>query len=446
MSDNSKVIWSEGMFLRPQHFQQHDRYLEALVHGRCKGLGHFGWGFGGLRLDRGQLQAGRLALAECWGAFQGGTPFDLPGEDEPPPPLELPLDAKNTLVYLALPIRRPGSPEADSAGFPDSLARYRLGEREVRDSNSGADGCYAVQVGGLRTRLMLAREERKGYECLGVAKVVEVRADKTVVLDEQFIPPALNCVGGVLDSFLKELAGLLHIRGEALAGRVVESARGGASEIADFLLLQAMNRYEPLLAHLGGTAAGLHPEDFYRLGLQLAGELATYYRVEGKRPPAFPAYDHDDLQATFTPLIRELRELLSRVLEQNAVEIPLSNPQPGLYGAASLDANLLAGAVFVLAVKAGLPREELHAHFPKQVKIGPVEEISQLVRSAVQGIPIELLPAAPRQLPHHPGFSFFELNKQGEYWKKMSTSRGLAFYIGGKFPGLELRLWAIKKG
>lgn len=36
MSWNNRVVWSEGMFLRPQHFQQHDRYLETLVDGRCR--------------------------------------------------------------------------------------------------------------------------------------------------------------------------------------------------------------------------------------------------------------------------------------------------------------------------------------------------------------------------------------------------------------------------
>ena len=35
MSWHSKVVWSEGMFLRPQHFQQQDRYLEALVRHSC---------------------------------------------------------------------------------------------------------------------------------------------------------------------------------------------------------------------------------------------------------------------------------------------------------------------------------------------------------------------------------------------------------------------------
>ena len=267
----------------------------------------------------------------------------------------------------------------------------------------------------------------------------------TVVLDDKFIPPILNCSAAkVLGGFLRELHGLLHTRGEALAGRVVESARGGASEIADFLLLQAINRHEPLLEHLSVNAA-LHPEEFFRLGLELAGELATFYKP-GKRPVNFSAYNHDDLQATFAPLMDELRQLLSMILEQNAIQIPLQQPRPGVYAARRPDVNLLDSAIFVLAVKASVSPELLKSHFPPQVKIGPVEDIQQLVRSALPGISIHNLPVAPRQLPYHAGFSYFELNKQSELWKKMSTSGGFAIHVGGSFPDLELEFWAIKKG
>ena len=35
MSWYSKVVWSEGLFLRPHHLQQNDRYLEHLVETGC---------------------------------------------------------------------------------------------------------------------------------------------------------------------------------------------------------------------------------------------------------------------------------------------------------------------------------------------------------------------------------------------------------------------------
>jgi len=445
MSENNRVVWSEGMFLRPQHFQQHDRYFESLLHGLSLGVHAYAWGFASLKLDHGCLAIGKVGLSECSGVFPDGTPFDLPQDDELPMPLDVPENEKASIVYLALPLRRPDTTEIDSESFPDNMARYRLSERQVRDHNSGSDGRYEVQIGALKPRLMCESQERSGYVCLGIARIVEVRADKTVVLDKQYIPPAVHCSSaGLLGGFAGELQGLLHTRGEALAGRVAGSSQGGVAEIADFMLLQLINRYEPLLAHLA-NASVLHPEDFFRLCLQMAGELATFYRPN-KRPIAFPDYRHDDLKATFIPLIDELRSLLSMVLEQNAVQLPLAEARPGVYVAKRPELTLLEGAIFVLAAKAQVSSELIRSHFPPQVKIGPVEDIQLLVRSALPGIAIQALPVAPRQIPYHAGYSYFELNKQSELWAKMAASGGFAIHIGGSFPELELEFWAIRKG
>ena len=75
---------------------------------------------------------------------------------------------------------------------------------------------------------------------------------------------------------MTELLGLLHQRGDALGGRVAATGRGAAAEIAEFLMLQAINRYEPLLAHYADSGV-LHPEELYRICVSAAGELATLH-------------------------------------------------------------------------------------------------------------------------------------------------------------------------
>ena len=41
MASSDRVVWSEGMFLRTQHFQQQDRWVEAYVQGALADLiGH----------------------------------------------------------------------------------------------------------------------------------------------------------------------------------------------------------------------------------------------------------------------------------------------------------------------------------------------------------------------------------------------------------------------
>ncbi|MBD9354522.1 type VI secretion system baseplate subunit TssK [Methylomonas albis] len=446
MSINNRIVWSEGMFLRPQHFQQHDRYLESRIDGRCYGIRAYDWGLSSLKLDEGQLAIGKISLVAARGIFQDGTPFHLPDEDELPLPLDVSEGVANEVVYLALPLRRPDAVEVDSENNSDGLARYRVIHRDVRDNNAGYDGRYPVQIGSIRPKLMLGNQERSGYLCLGIANIVEVRADKTVVLDDKYIPVVLqSATSSILNGFVRELQGLLHTRGEALAARVAGTSQGaGVAEVADFMLLQTINRYEPLLAHLAGNAL-LHPETLFSLCLQVMGDLATFYR-QTKRPAVLPEYRHDDLRICFIPLIDELRRLLSMVLEQNAIQIPLTKHSQAVYYSGRPDVKLLEQAIYILAANAQVSSEMLRTHFPPQVKIGPVEEITQLVTAALPGISIHPLPVAPRQLPYHAGCSYFELDKQSPYWKKMMDSGGFAFHIGGNFPGLELEFWAIKKG
>src|SRR5947208_1947321 len=131
MSSSDKVVWSEGMFLQQQHFQQQERYVERILDARARALAACGWGF--------------------------------------------------------------------------------------------------VQL------------------TLGVVRVVERRADNQLVLDKAYIPPTLGAnENSLLASHVREIHGLLHQRGEALAARLSQPGRGGVAEIADFLFLQTVNRHEPL--------------------------------------------------------------------------------------------------------------------------------------------------------------------------------------------------------
>ena len=86
----------------------------------------------------------------------------------------------------------------------------------------------------------------------------------------------------------------------------------------------------------------------------------------------------------------------------------------------------------------------MRRHFAGQVKLGPVEEIRQLVNSALPGIGMRPLPVAPRQIPYHAGVVYFQLEAESPYWAKMTTSGGVAVHVSGDYPGLTMELWAIR--
>ena len=139
-----------------------------------------------------------------------------------------------------------------------------------------------------------------------------------------------------------------------------------------------------------------------------------------------------------------LRELLSAVVERNAIPIPIEPKKFGISVATVADRALYKSAVFILAARADMAAEEMRRRFPAQLKIGPVEKIRDLVNLQLPGVPVHAVPVAPRQIPFHAGFVYFELDQSHELWGQLATSGGVAMHVAGDFPGLALEFWAIR--
>ncbi len=444
MSQNNKVIWSEGLFLRPQHFQQLERHLDADVRQRVEGLLPYAFGYLSLQIDTELLKQGKVGIAAASGVMPDGTPFEIPDEAAIPAPLPIPDECKETLVYLTLPLRRPGMADtAFAASREAELVRYLSAEQDARDCVLENDASATLNVGRLNLRIQLA-DTLAGTHCaLGMVRVREKRADGQVILDEGYIPPSLDCRANTrLKEWVREIYGLLRHRAQALADRVSQPGTKGVADFSDFLLLQLCNRYQPLFGHLYERAR-LHPETFYAVALGLAGELATFGRKE-RRCPDFEPYRHESPETTFVPVIEEIRRALTAVLEQTAIAIPLVDKGRGVYFGEVRDVGLLRSATFVLAVQADQPPEQLRAAFPTQVKVGPVEKIRDMVISHLPGIVVRPLPVAPRQIPYHAGYNYFEFDRKSEFWKGIEVSRVIAMHVAGDFPGLTLEMWAIR--
>jgi len=86
----------------------------------------------------------------------------------------------------------------------------------------------------------------------------------------------------------------------------------------------------------------------------------------------------------------------------------------------------------------------LRSSFPKQSTIASVERIRDLVNSHIPGIELNPLAVAPRQIPYHSGFTYFEMNTKHEFWEQLESAGGMAVHVGTKLDNLDLELWAIR--
>lgn len=438
-----KVVWQEGMLLRPQHFQQSDRYYDHQLKARTRLLDSYAWGFFGLEIDRQFLNMGKLVLSQASGILPDGSLFEIGGEREPLA-LDVPPNTSNTPVYLALPLATGNHIESRRPEQKDVLARYTACDEEVADSNAGDGGSSQVSTARPDFRLLLGeRQSDQAFVRLKLCDILDTTPDGVIALDGEFIPTFIDFqASSYLLSCLKEVIGMLAHRGDILAERIRATGKVGGAEVGDFMMLQLINRHEPVLRHYLGLER-VHPEQIYRELLGLLGELATF-SGESKRPRLDGRYQHGDQGLSFRKLMDAIRQVLSMVLEQHAIELALQQRQYGIRVSPLHDHKLLGTSTFVLAASAQCDSEELRSRLPAHLKVGPVERIRQLVNLHLPGIGIKPLPVAPRQIPFHAGKTYFALELSSEELAQLEGSGGFAFHVSGEFPGLELKFWAVR--
>lgn len=438
-----KVIWQEGMLLRPQHLQQNDRYFENRIRAQTRLLQRNAWGFFELVIDPQYFNMSQLVVTRASGVLPDGSFFDL-GKNTGPLMVDIPPEKDSVSVYLTLPLLTANNIEARREDQPDVLARYLAYDTEVFDSNAGGES--ASQVSCAKPDFRLLTDDQLGdrsFVKLKVCELMDVTANGGIKLSGNFSPTFLYThASEYLLSCLNEVIALLAHRGEKIAERIQASGRGGAAEVGDFMMLQLINRTELVLRHLRSQQQ-LHPEELYSVLLGMLGELATF-ASDVKRPDVDSFYDHSDQGRSLRLLMGPIRQMLSMVLEQYALELPLQPRQYGIFVAPLTDRSLLGSATFVVAASASCDSEELRKRLPAHLKVAPVESIRELVNLHLPGIKVKPLPVAPRQIPFHANKTYFMLEIQSRELAQLESSGGFAFHVSGEFADLKLNFWAIR--
>ncbi len=444
MGGRNKVAWREGMFLRPQHFQAQDRHFEAHVSARHDWALPYSWGFSELQLDPDLAEVGSVAIRRAKGILPDGTPFTIPEDQAPPPPLAIKPGTRDVTVYLTLPPRQSGVMEFDDSEKPTADCRFRVHDEDIKDNFSDELSSESVSLGSPNLRLGVSADETEGRLLLGVTRVREV-SGKRVVFDDGYIPPALDIRAVRLKSIISDLIGRCDQMVGELALRAAETTEGGQDTYKAFLLLQALNRWAAILGHLQSMPA-IHPERLFENLVGMVGEISTLTRKE-RRPPPLPTYDHENLQAVFEPVISLLQLLLSGELERSVEALELTPRGPGRYLHVIRDKALLKQSYVYLAVTDSTKSmEEIRSRFPSICKIGASSKMKELVSSSLKaGVPLRHTTTPPTQLHVLPGYVYFELDRSVKDWAQVCNSSGIGLFVADEWPQLKLELWAVKQ-
>jgi len=438
----SRVVWAEGMYLGPQHFQAQSRYFEDSIKFAISSLWAKPYGLLGCGLDEEALRNGTLALVHARGVFPDGMPFLMPECDSLPPPRPVaevfPPTRDRLTAALAVPERKPQGLNTVLSGAADH-GRFVAETRILRDETTGGDE-RPVQIGRKNIRLLLDIEPADGLVTLPVARMMRDGAGH-IIFDPDFIPPCLQISASErLMLLLGRLVGILEEKSSAIRGVPATQGDFSPRDIANFWLQHAVNSALAPLRHLWITKRG-HPEEVFTELSRLAGALCTF--ALDSHPRSLPLYDHEQLSECFDALDRHIRTHLEIMVPTNCVAIPLTKTNDYTYEGDISDTRCLGRARWFLGIRSNLGEAEVITRTPQLVKVCSAKFVGELVKRAIAGLTLAHQPVPPSAIPVKLEMQYFSINRFGPFWEHIVQTRRVGIYIPGELPDPEVELLVI---
>lgn len=446
MLGTNRVLWGEGLFLRPQHFQQQALFLETSIAENLRQLQSHPWGLRRASLDGEALKGGTLRLHTLELVFRDGTRVDAPKDG--PLPLtrnlgDIPRIGGDTTVYACLPaLNAFGGNCSDGDRATPRPPRYLASRGQIADLYTEALEAE-VTVLHANVRLMVEEENRDGHLSIALCRVAK-SADGSWSIKPDFIPPLVDIAGSThLETMLRRLLDILLVKSVALAARHRERVKSiveyGTSDIASFWLLHTVNRSFPLLNHFATTPT--HPEDLYTSMAQLCGELMTFSSELTLKD--IPPYRHENLTEVFDRLDTIIRELLDTVVSDRYAAIPLDNTRPSFYIGRLDSERLVENVDYYLSISSELSTAHVLEMAPLKLKAGSPDDVEKILNSALPGVRLVHAAQTPSALPVRVGNHYFILEPRGQIFDRMRQARSICIYVPQALLEFKLELFAV---
>lgn len=442
-----RVLWGEGLFLRPQHFQMQDTYHNS-QRALSVMLAHpYAYGVADLQIDKQLLESNMLSFESLYAVLPDGTIYQAPRTDALPKPIT--LDTQNNgdeiYVFLSLEIVHNDGNNIQLESS-DNPARFIRDSIEAQDLYSQAAEAV-IDIIKLSPSLQLSHSVQSPSQdtvSLLIAKLIR-NTQGVYQVDEDYMVPSVHIVSNpALLNQIYRLMTMINTKSTSLYDHHRQSNNDllefRSSDIASFWLLHALNTAYSQLSHLYNNPK-LHPERLYEALLNVASQLATFSSLY--KASELPSYRHDNTNDSFVNIIIIIRELLNTVIASNFISIPLRQIKPSYYNGELSSDKITRNSQLYLSVSSSLPMHELVNLVPRRFKVATPDAVEKRVLSALPGSPISHITQVPSAIPVRPGFSYFTIEPIGELYDEMIKSESLCIYVPNGFDDIKIELMAI---
>jgi type VI secretion system protein ImpJ len=468
---NLPVHWSEGLFLRPHHFQAADRYWTELLQIDQQWDHQYHYGIRRLDLSEEAIANYQFQVNACQARMCDGTLVSI----DPGAALDR-LDLKEAFakesvvrVFLAVPKLKLGGANVGPANDPGK-SRFVDTRQSLPDESLGGND-QEVQLRSLNVRLLLSTQDLAGYEVLPIAQVQRAgEREAAPVVDANYFPPMLACDAwpplalGIVRAIYDLIGKKIEVLTEQVTNRGINLAAQEPGDLDRLLMLSELNVAYCTLGVLA-FALGVHPLPAYTELCRIVGRLSIF--GPERRPPEIPVYDHDDLARIFRYIKERIELLLAAIRDYEYEQRFFIGEGGGMRVTLESKWFNAEWQWFVGVARGNLSEKEclaLLAPGALDWKLGSARQVDALFEYGAEGLHLTPLPQAPRALPPGRDWIYYEVSRGNAPWKDVLDTQTLAMRLkdtlivnrhelqgqrklvvsaGGKQAALQFALFAV---
>lgn len=456
------LLWHQGLFLQPQHFQLSELYHASLLTPLQKYLTPHFWGTARMDIRQAALGTGSFQLDSGEFVFPDMTYAVVP-DNAAVQPRKFDSDwvdgSKPFTIYLGIRRFNPVGENVTTISGTESLAGINTrfispsATEEVRDLHESGP---SAQVRRMKYALKILWETEKDffgdYETIPIAQIE--RQGEEVAFSSSFIPPCLAVnASSLLEKTLKEIRDQIASRGYQLEGfkrdRGIHTAEFGSRDMVYLLALRSLNRYIPQLYHLSESSS--HPWVAYGLLRQLIGELSSFseqYAVSGDAVDGsseLPKYNHLNLWGCFWRAQSVITALLDEITAGPEYVFALN--YDGTYYSSELPPAIFEGRNrFYLMVSTAEDAKKVLGALSTGAKLSSRENLPILIVRALPGAGLMHLERTPQELPRRANAFYFQVDHNSDQFSSIVKGRNIALFWESAPEDLKVELMVVGRG
>ena len=422
---NNRVLWTEGMLLTPQHFQQQDRFVDYLIQGKYALLQKYFWGVKAIKFSQESLLIGKIRLLSCMAVFPNGVFYNAPDIDSLPIDVQIKKTMVEQTVYLEISSHK--------------TSPYTSISCNVLSIEKNKQNPMRLSLGQLTARLLVKNNLKSNRLALPIARIKAVDSKGSVILSKHFIPPCLDYrISVELNNYLERLGFIIKKSLKNYIHRAKYNSDSIFNKAQTGMLVQSLNRFNVFLQVANNIM--IHPSQLYFNLMNFLSDLTLHdtsenYFIENH------SYQHNQLDLMFYPIFEKIFKLLERILRTRAIRTPLILKEKNIWVSEKPIPSLNSIKTLILSVHSLTNLKKIKEIIIREIRIAFLNDIYHLICHALHGISITFLKNLPIDLIRDENTIYFALEIKN---KDCSLAQPIACYFNTAINDIEMAFWHIQ--